>query len=59
MKRRQFVGFIGNTSLWLLAGKLPTIANNTGSNATDEFLFVEAEQFAHHGGWELDKQSME
>lgn len=59
MKRRQFVGFIGDTSLCLLAAKLPAMANNTGSYATDEFLFVEAEQFKSHGGWELDQQSME
>lgn len=59
MKRRQFVGFIGNTSLCLLAGKLPLHANGQLSHAGKEFLFVEAEQFKSHGGWELDQQSME
>jgi len=59
MKRRQFVGFIGNTSLCLLAGKLPLYANDSKQLASEEFLFVEAEQFAKHGGWELDQQSME
>lgn len=58
MKRRQFVGFLGNTSLCLLAGKLSAEAQNL-SKANNEFLFVEAEQFASHGGWELDQQSMD
>jgi len=59
MKRRQFVGLIGNTSLCLLASKLPLYANDRKQLASEEFLFVEAEQFAKHGGWELDQQSME
>ena len=59
MKRRQFVGLIGNTSLCLLASKLPLYANDRKQPASEEFLFVEAEQFAKHGGWELDQQSME
>lgn len=59
MKRRQFVGFIGNTSLCLLAGKLPAYATGMKSDPASEFLFVEAEQFLNHGGWELDQQSMD
>jgi hypothetical protein len=59
MKRRQFVGLVGNTSLCLLAGKMNAIAGFNSSNASSEFLFVEAEQFKSHGGWELDQQSME
>ena len=59
MKRRQFVGLIGNTSLCLLAAKLPLHASDSKKPASEEFLFVEAEQFAKHGGWELDQQSME
>jgi len=59
MKRRQFVGLVGNTSLCLLAGKMNAIAGVNSSNASSEFLFVEAEQFKSHGGWELDQQSME
>jgi hypothetical protein len=59
MKRRQFVGVIGNTSLCLLAGSLPLLANNVERIATEEFVFIEAEQLANHGGWELDQQSME
>ena len=56
MKRRQFIGFLGNSSLALLAsaayGKAATFTSK-------EFVFIEAEQFANHGGWELDQQSME
>lgn len=59
MKRRQFVGYIGNTSLCLLAGSMPLLGKTNQKNATEEFLFVEAEQFLNHGGWELDQQSME
>ena len=59
MKRRQFVGLVGNTSLCLLAGKMNAIAAANPSHASSEFLFVEAEQFKSHGGWELDQQSME
>ena len=58
MKRRQFVGMIGNTTLCLLAGKLSAYAGHDAAE-TNEFLFVEAEQFASHGGWELDQQSMD
>ncbi|MEN9949272.1 MAG: hypothetical protein RLY85_24 [Bacteroidota bacterium] len=58
MKRRQFVGFLGNTTLCLLAGKQGAYASGLLSEKS-EFLFVEAEQFASHGGWELDQQSME
>lgn len=56
MQRRQFIGHLGNTTLALLAARLPL---NAQMMATGEFLFVEAEQFASHGGWELDQQSME
>ena len=58
MKRNQFIGILGNTSLALLACKLPILAQNKKDNS-QEFVFVEAEQFADHGGWELDQQSME
>jgi hypothetical protein len=59
MKRRQFVGLVGNTTLCLLAGKLPLSAKDHPSSFSNDFLFVEAEQFANHGGWELDQQSMQ
>jgi len=49
---------IGNTTLCLLAGKLSAYAGHDFAEA-NEFLFVEAEQFASHGGWELDQQSMD
>jgi len=59
MNRRQFVGRIGNSSLFLLASGLPSMARADAGDGGGEFLFVEAEQFAHHGGWELDQQSMQ
>ena len=59
MKRRQFIGHLGNTSLLLLAGNIGAFAKIKNPQSTEEFLFVEAEQFMHHGGWELDQQSME
>lgn len=55
MKRRQFVGYVGNSSLLLLSNKFSILQKL----ASEEFLFVEAEQFASYGGWELDQQSME
>jgi hypothetical protein len=59
MKRRQFVGLIGNTSLGLLASNLSAIGTTHSNSASSEFLFIEAEQFINHGGWELDQQSMD
>jgi hypothetical protein len=59
MKRRQFVGYIGNTSLCLLASQIPLLANKAIKIPSQEFAFIEAEQFASHGGWDLDQQSME
>lgn len=59
MNRRQFVGRIGNSSLLLLASGLPSMARDVTGDGGGEFLFVEAEQFADHGGWELDQQSMD
>jgi hypothetical protein len=56
MKRRQFIGFLGNSSLALLAASSDVWA---GAPLSKEFVFIEAEQFANHGGWELDQQSME
>ncbi len=59
MNRRQFVGRMGNTTLCLLAQGLPAMAGRASGRAAGSFLFVEAEQFAAHGGWELDQQSMD
>ncbi len=58
MKRRQFIGRLGNTSLFILAGGISTF-NTKKITTTEEFLFIEAEGFADMGGWSLDQQSME
>lgn len=54
--RRQFLGLAG-------AGFLGALASDKSFGAEsvrdDAFLFVEAEGFAEHGGWELDQQSMD
>lgn len=57
MKRRNFIGLLGNTSLALLAGSM---TNAFGAKSdSNEFVFVEAEQFRDFGGWNIDQQSME
>jgi hypothetical protein len=57
MKRRNFIGILGNTSLALLAGSM---TNAFGAKSdSNEFVFVEAEQFKDFGGWNIDQQSME
>jgi hypothetical protein len=58
MKRSQFIGLMGNASLALLASNMPLIARGKSKFASQEFVFIEAEQFKNHGGWELDQQSM-
>lgn len=58
MKRNHFIGLMGNVSLALLASNVPLIARNKSKFVSQEFVFIEAEQFANHGGWELDQQSM-
>ncbi|MCB0732578.1 MAG: FAD-dependent oxidoreductase [Ignavibacteriae bacterium] len=58
MNRRQFIGKIGNTALFLLAGGAKIIGTNYRNN-NSEFVFLEAEQFEDFGGWDLDQQSME
>lgn len=59
MKRRQFIGFLGNSTLALLAANLPLPVIANKKTYSEEFLFIEAEQFMEYGGWELDQQSME
>lgn len=59
MNRRNFIGSIGNTSLALLASSLPGVNAMNWKNTSNEFVFVEAEQFANFGGWNIDQQSME
>lgn len=49
MKRREFMGFVGNTSLCLLASQFPLLAQYKSKASAQEFVFVEAEQFANHG----------
>lgn len=58
MKRRKFIGTLGNSSLFLLAGGL-SACKGKSPLASEEFLFVEAEGFDDLGGWSLDQQSME
>ncbi|MEL7162320.1 MAG: FAD-dependent oxidoreductase, partial [Bacteroidota bacterium] len=55
MQRRQFINTVGKASLLLLA---PT-EMLAGKPVSETFVFVEAEQFADHGGWELDQQAMD
>ncbi len=56
MNRRQFIGYLGGSTLLLLSCGTKNLA--TG-NRNGEFLFVEAEGFDNRGGWELDQQSMD
>lgn len=59
MNRRQFVGTSTSAALLLLAagrGRSQTVSERFDS---EEFLFLEAEGFEDHGGWELDQQSMD
>lgn len=55
--RRQFIGFSGLGILGLLSSQ-HTLGQPKGPS-NEEFLFVEAEGFIDHGGWELDQQSMD
>ncbi len=59
MKRRQFIGLIGNSSLFLLAGGLSSCVYDKKNKFSEEFAFLEAEQFKDLGGWDLDQQSMD
>ncbi|WP_197172412.1 hypothetical protein [Novipirellula aureliae] len=55
--RRRFMGRAGGAGLFILAGSRSFAdENNRGSG---EFVFLEAEQFTEHGGWDLDQQSMD
>jgi hypothetical protein len=59
MKRKQFIGSLGSTTLMLLAGGVSGLAIGTKRRTTGEFVFIEAEQFADFGGWSLDQQFMD
>ena len=54
--RRQFIGHSGATVLALLAGSRAAL--HAAEPADGRFLFLEAEGFDNHGGWDLDQQSM-
>ncbi len=56
--RRQFVKMVGGTTLVFLAG--PSVdAQKAGQKPGGGLVFLEAEQFADLGGWDLDQQSMD
>jgi hypothetical protein len=59
MNRRNFIGTLGNTSLVLLASSLTGAKAFDWHNNSNEFVFLEAEQFENFGGWNIDQQSME
>ena len=59
IERREFIGYVGSTVIGLLAGKRALGETVSRSNDSGEFVFLEAEGFADHGGWELDQQSMD
>jgi hypothetical protein len=57
MNRRQFIGRTGSGLLLWLAS--PCVFAQGHSQPDAEFVFLEAEQFADLGGWDLDQQSMD
>ncbi|MFY0607677.1 MAG: FAD-dependent oxidoreductase [Cyclobacteriaceae bacterium] len=57
MKRRKFIEDSGRAALLLLA--TPSFSFTDRNKFTGDFAFIEAEQFANHGGWDLDQQSMD
>ena len=59
MDRRQFIGIAGSSSLYLLAKGFSGGFPSKPLLSSEEFVFLEAEQFADLGGWDLDQQSMD
>jgi len=57
MNRRQFIGKAGSALLLCLAS--PSAFGQSRSRTDGGFVFLEAEQFADLGGWDLDQQSMD
>ncbi|XAM00986.1 FAD-dependent oxidoreductase [Phycisphaeraceae bacterium D3-23] len=57
LSRRQFIGHAGGVGLLALLG-LPDRQSAYGQ-PDSEFVFLEAEGFDDHGGWDLDQQSMD
>ncbi len=59
MKRRKFIDNASKAALLLLAPKELFANKGALDKLSGSFVFVEAEQFASYGGWELDQQSMD
>lgn len=60
MRRREFIGSSSKATLLLLATPgYASFVKKSDKNFSGDFVFVEAEQFADHGGWDLDQQSMD
>ncbi|MEL6650518.1 MAG: FAD-dependent oxidoreductase [Bacteroidota bacterium] len=59
MKRRQFLHTSAKAALMLLASPDLIAQKERLKKLSGDFVFIEAEQFAEHGGWELDQQSMD
>ena len=59
MQRRKFIHQASAAALLLLAPKELLASQNNTQKRSREFVFIEAEQFTDHGGWELDQQSMD
>jgi len=59
MSRRQFAGTSTCAALLLLAAGRSRSETISERSDGGDFLFLEAEGFEDHGGWELDQQSMD
>ena len=59
LNRRQFIGRLGCGALFLLASRSVLAQGAKRLTGSGEFMFLEAEQFADLGGWDLDQQSMD
>ncbi|MEM9414913.1 MAG: FAD-dependent oxidoreductase [Planctomycetota bacterium] len=57
LSRRQFIGHAGGVGLLALLGCHGRPYVGVGREA--DFVFLEAEGFDDHGGWDLDQQSMD
>lgn len=55
--RRQFVKTLSGTTLVFLSGQY--VYSQIAPPTAGQVVFLEAEQFADFGGWDLDQQSME
>jgi hypothetical protein len=57
INRRQFVKTVGGATLVFLAGQY--VYSQSVPKLGGDLVFLEAEQFADPGGWDLDQQSMD